>query len=73
MNSSITHTTLFQNYLGDGKIEKVEKVTKGDIVLVDSQNNIYAVADGEVHYKREKQHSFDQKEGTPPSTNFTTS
>lgn len=65
-----THTTLFQNYLGDGKIEKVEKVTKGDIVLVDSQNNIYAVADGEVHYKREKQHSFDQKEGTPTENNY---
>lgn len=69
-NEYETHTTLFQNYLGDGKIIKESKVTKGDTVLLDSQNNMYVVVDGEVHYQKEKQKSFDQKVGTPTENNF---
>ena len=65
-----THTTLFQNYLGGGKIESESRTIKGDTILLDSQNNIYAVVDGEVHYQRERQYSFDQKIGTPTENNF---
>lgn len=65
-----THTTLFQNYLGDKKVEKDEKISNGDTVLVDSQNNMYAIKDGEVHYRRGEQHSFDQKNGAPTENNF---
>ena len=65
-----THTTLFQNYLGDGKVESLEKVTEGETTLIDTQNNMYVVVDSEVKYKRGRQHSFDQKVGTPTENNY---
>ena len=60
-----THTTLFQNYLSDkNSISKVEKIKNNNFIL-DIQNNLYKVVEGNLKYKNGLQHSLDQNKGTP--------
>ena len=60
-----THTTLFQNYLSDkNSISKVEKIKNNNFIL-DTQNNLYKVVEGNLKYKNGLQHSLDQNKGTP--------
>ena len=60
-----THTTLFQNYLSDkNSISKVEKLKNSNFIL-DTQNNLYKVVEGNLKYKNGLQHSLDQNKGTP--------
>ena len=60
-----THTTLFQNYLSDkNSISKVEKIKNSNFIL-DTQNNLYKVVEGNLKYKNGLQHSLDQNKGTP--------
>ena len=60
-----THTTLFQNYLSDkNRISKVEKIKNNNFIL-DTQNNLYKVVEGNLKYKNGLQHSLDQNKGTP--------
>ena len=60
-----THTTLFQNYLSDkNSISKVEKIKNNNFIL-DTQNNLYKVVEGNLKYKNGLQHSLDQNKGIP--------
>lgn len=60
-----TYTTLFQNYLSDkNSISKVEKIKNNNFIL-DTQNNLYKVVEGNLKYKNGLQHSLDQNKGTP--------
>ena len=60
-----THTTLFQNYLSDkNRISKVEKIKNNNFIL-DTQNNLYKVVEGNLKYKNGLQHSLDQNKGIP--------
>ncbi|WP_300359229.1 chondroitinase family polysaccharide lyase [Fusobacterium sp.] len=65
-----THTTLFQNYLGENKVKDEKKNLNGDNFILDSQNNLYKVVNGEVVYTKGLQKSFDQKVGTPTENNY---
>ncbi len=64
-----THTTLFQNYLKDKEIKEEKKNLNGNNFILDSQNNLYKVVNGEVVYKKHLQKSYDQKVGTPTENN----
>ena len=65
-----THTTLFQNYLKDKEIKEEKKNLNGNNFILDSQNNLYKVVNGEVVYTKQLQKSYDQKIGTPTENNY---
>ncbi|SJZ90048.1 chondroitin-sulfate-ABC endolyase/exolyase [Cetobacterium ceti] len=65
-----THTTLFQNYLGQNNIIKENKIYKENTLLLDSQNNLYKIKNNEVVYSKDLQHSLDQNTGKPTKNNF---
>lgn len=65
-----THTTLFQNYLKDKKITQEKKNINGNNFILDSQNNLYKIVNGEVVYMKGLQKSYDQKIGKPTENNY---
>lgn len=65
-----THTTLFQNYLGKTTIKAFETNLKGDNVLLDSQNNLYKIIDGNIILKKGLQESRDQNSGNKTQNNY---
>lgn len=62
-----THTTLFQNYLGQNL--KNSYIQNEDIII-DSQNNLYKVIEGDIVLKKEKQESRDQNSGERTENNY---
>ncbi|MEG0514864.1 MAG: chondroitinase family polysaccharide lyase [Cetobacterium sp.] len=62
-----THTTLFQNYLGQNL--KNSYIQKED-AIIDSQNNLYKIVEGDVVLKKEKQESRDQNSGERTENNY---
>ena len=65
-----THTTLFQNYLPEKEITEENKDLGNNITILDSQNNLYKIKEGDVIYKKGLQHSLDQNKGTPTENNY---
>lgn len=61
-----THTTLFQNYLPEGK----ESFIQNENMILDSQQNLYKVEEGDVVIQKGLQHSFDQNTGKPTQNNY---
>lgn len=62
-----THTTLFQNYLGQNL--KNSYIQKED-AIIDSQNNLYKIVEGDVVLKKGKQESKDQNSGEKTENNY---
>lgn len=62
-----THTTLFQNYLGQNL--KNSYIKKED-AIIDSQNNLYKIVEGDVVLKKGKQESKDQNSGEKTENNY---
>ena len=62
-----THTTLFQNYLGDNL---KNSYTQDGKTVLDSQNNMYKVIDGDIVIKKGKQESRDQNSGEKTENNY---
>lgn len=62
-----THTTLFQNYLGQNL--KNSYIQKED-GIIDSQNNLYKIVEGDVVLKKGKQESKDQNSGEKTENNY---
>lgn len=62
-----THTTLFQNYLGQNL--KNSYIQKED-TIIDSQNNLYKIVEGDVVLKKGKQESKDQNSGEKTENNY---
>lgn len=62
-----THTTLFQNYLGSNL---KNSYTQKDNIILDSQNNMYKVVEGEVVLRKGKQESKDQNTGEKTENNY---
>ena len=65
-----THTTLFQNYLKDKEIKEENKKLNGNNFILDSQNNLYKIVNGDVVYTKQLQKSYDQKVGKPTQNNY---
>lgn len=62
-----THTTLFQNYLGQNlKNSYIQK----EGAIIDSQNNLYKIVEGDVVLKKGKQESKDQNSGEKTENNY---
>ncbi len=66
-NENETHTTLFQNYLGQNL--KNSYIQKED-AIIDSQNNLYKIVEGDVVLKKGKQESKDQNSGEKTENNY---
>ena len=65
-----THTTLFQNYINEKEVNSEnKKISENDFIL-DSQNNLYKIVNGEVVYKKGLQKSYNHKNGKPTENNF---
>lgn len=62
-----THTTLFQNYLGQNL--KNSYIQNEDIII-DSQNNLYKVIEGDIVLKKGIQESRDQNSGERTENNY---
>lgn len=62
-----THTTLFQNYLGQNL--KNSYIQKED-AIIDSQNNLYKIVEGDIVLKKGKQESKDQNSGEKTENNY---
>lgn len=65
-----THTTLFQNYLGKNKIKEEIKNYKNNVLIEDSQHNLYKISKGDVYYKKSLQKSKDQNTGEKTENNY---
>ncbi len=65
-----THTTLFQNYLNEKEVTFENKKISENNFILDSQNNLYKIVDGEVVYKKGLQNSYNHKNGKPTKNNF---
>lgn len=65
-----THTTLFQNFLPNKTIKPESKSINNPTVIVDSQNNMYKIKEGNIVYKKGMQNSLDQNVGTPTKNNY---
>lgn len=74
------HTTLFQNYSGDGVAAmsfngeaitaEYSKNIKGKAVIIDNQNIAYIVPNGDVTLKNGEQHSLHEEKRTPTKNHF---
>lgn len=62
-----THTTLFQNYLGQNM---KNSYTQNEDTIIDSQNNMYKVVEGDIVLKKGKQESRDQNTGERTENNY---
>lgn len=63
-----THTTLFQNYLGENL--KNSYIKESESTVLDSQNNLYKVVEGDIVLKKRKQESRDQNSGEKTENNY---
>lgn len=66
-SESETHTTLFQNYLGQNM---KNSYTQNEDTIIDSQNNMYKVVEGDIVLKKGKQESRDQNSGERTENNY---
>ena len=62
-----THTTIFQNYIGD---DSKKIYTQNGNLILDSQNNLYKILEGDIVTKSGKQESRDQNSGEKTENNF---